>query len=132
MPFYIILPPNRLIDISSAPWFPPNINPLIGWVEVLYKKALSYLSNDNDEFPAPGYDEVLITKTLQLWFEEQKDFQSAISAYNKAQQMLAQIHEDANRGTDDVISLVEHGHNKMGHRVGFGRDWRYAYRITGR
>jgi hypothetical protein len=122
----------QIVDISSAPWFPPNFNPLLGWVEVLFKRALPDYSLDNQEFPASGYDEVWVTKCLQLWFEEQKDISSATGAYSKAQQMLAQIHEDANRGTDDVISLTQHGHDKMGHRVGFGRDWRYAYRITGR
>ena len=122
----------QILDISGAPWFPPNFNPLLGWVEVLFKRALPTYLNDNQEFPASGYDEVWITKCLQLWFEEQKDFQSAAAAYGKANQMLAQIHEDANRGTDDNISLCESGHTKMQHRVGFGRDWRYAYRITGR
>lgn len=122
----------QILDISSAPWFPPNFNPLLGWVEVLYKRALPDYYLDNQEFPASGYDEVWITKCLQLWFEEQKDITTASAYYGKANQMLAQIHEDANRGTNDEISLVEHGHNKMQHRVGFGRDWRYAYRIMGR
>jgi len=122
----------QIVDISNAPWFPPNVNPLIGWVEVLYKKALTTFSNDTDEFPAVGYDEVIITKCLQLWSEEQKDVQGAIGYYNKSQQMLAQIHEDANRGTDDMVSLCENPHDQMTHRVGFGRDWRYAYRVQGR
>ncbi len=132
------IPNNRLkaeyqiVDISTAPWFPPNYNPLLGWVEVLYKEALPDYYLDSQEFPAQQYDEVWITKCLQLWFEEQKDFQSAIAAYNKATQMLAQIHEDFNRGTDDYLSIVRPGSMKMQHRTGYGRDWYYAYRITGR
>jgi len=124
----------QIVDISALPWYPPNINPLLGWVEVLYKKALPTFSNDTDEFPAPGYDEVIITKCLQLWAEEDKDANSAIQYYNKAQQMLAQIHEDTNRGTDDMVAMCEHPHDSfsISHRVGFGRDWKFAYRIIGR
>lgn len=122
----------QIVDISTAPWFPPNLNPLIGWVEVLYKKALTHLSNDTDEFPAPGYDDVIVNKSLQLWYEEQKDIQTAAAYYQKANQMLYQIHEDSNRGTDDTVALVEMPHDKITHRIGYGRDWRYAFRITGR
>ena len=122
----------QIIDISTSPWFPANVNPLLGWVEVLYKKSLPWFQNDNDEFPVQGYDEVWICKCFQLWFEEQKDIQTATSYYQKAIGLLAQIHEDANRGTDDVVSLVENPHDRINHRVGFGRDWHFAYRITGR
>jgi hypothetical protein len=122
----------QIIDISTAPWFPPNSNPLVGWVEVLYKKSLPWFQNDNDEFPANGYDEVWINKIFQLYYEENKDIQTATAYYQKAQQLLAQIHEDANRGTNDVVSLVENPHDRINHRIGFGRDWHYAYRITGR
>ena len=122
----------QIVDISTSPWFPPLISPLCGWVEVLYKKSLSWFSNDTDEFPAPGYDNIIVNKVLQLWCEEKGDVQGAMAYMQKATQSLAQIHEDANRGTDDVVSLVENPHDRMNHRVGFGRDWRYAYRITGR
>lgn len=122
----------QIMDISDAPWFFPSTNPLFGWVEVLYKKALPWFSNDNDEFPAPGYDDVIVYKCLQSWYEDQNNAPSAVNYYQKANLILAQIHEDANRGTDDVASMVEHGHDKMNHRVGFGRDYRFAYRITGR
>jgi len=122
----------QIVDISTSPWFPANVNPLLGWVEVLYKKSLQWFDNDNDEFPAPGYDEVWINKCLQLWYEEQNNIQVATSYYQKATMLLAQIHEDANRGTDDVIAFVENPHDRINHRTGFGRDWQYAYRITGR
>lgn len=122
----------QIVDISTAPWYPANYNPLLAWVEVLYKKALPWYQNDNDEFPAPGYDDVWVAKCFQLNYEEQKDIQSATAWYQKAQQLLAQIHEDANRGTDDMVALCANPHDRMNHRTGFGRDWRYAYKITGR
>jgi len=122
----------QIVDISNSPWFPANINPLLGWVEVLYKRAMIHFQNDTDEFPATGYDNVIVNKVLQLWAEEKGDVQSAMAYMQKATMMLAQIHEDANRGTDDVVSLCAHPHDEMNHRVGFGRDWKYAYRIQGR
>jgi len=69
---------------------------------------------------------------LQLWCEEKGDIQGAMAYSAKATQSLAQIHEDMNRGTDDVVSLVQNPHDSVVHRVGFGRDYRYAYRIVGR
>lgn len=122
----------QIMDISGSPWFPASVNPLLGWVEVLYKKALPWFQNDTDEFPAVGYDNVIVNKVLQLWFEESGNAAAAIGYYNKAQQSLAQIHEDANRGTDDVVSMVENPHDRIMPRTGFGRDYRYAYRLTGR
>lgn len=122
----------QIVDISAAPWFPPIVNPLLGWVEVLYKKAIPYLSNDNDEFPAPGYDDVIVQKALQLYWEDSTNPENAIAYYQKAITLLAQIHEDANRGTDDIVSMCSNPHDRMQHRTGFGRDFYYAYRITGR
>ncbi len=124
----------QIADISSAPWLAlqPANNPLIEWVEVLFKRALPYFQNDSDEFPANGYDNVIVAKCLELWYEEQGNIQNAVAMEQKATMLLAKIHENENRGTDDCVSLVENPHFKMQHRVGFGRDWRYAWRIMGR
>jgi len=122
----------QIVDISTAPWFPPIASPMLGWVEVLYKKALPWFSNDNDEFPAVGYDDCIVNGVLQLWYEEQGNVQGAMAYQQKKIQSLAAIHEDANRGTDDVVSLVRNPHDDINPRVGFGRDWRWAYRIQGR
>ena len=122
----------QVIDISTAPWFPPIASPLLGWVEVLYKKALPWFSNDNDEFPAVGYDDCIVNGVLQLWYEEQGNVQSAMAFQQKKIQSLAAIHEDANRGTDDVVSMCRNSQDDINPRVGFGRDWRWSYRIQGR
>jgi len=134
----------QILDISLAPWYPnvpsPNpygasttvANPLLTWVEVLFKKALPWYQNDSDEFPATGYDNVWVNKCLQLWYEEQGNVQLAQAMMMKANQTLAQIHEDANRGTDDCVAFVAQGMDCINPRVGFGRDWRWSYRITGR
>jgi len=122
----------QIIDVSLMPWYPWNNNPNLNWMEVLYKKALPIFQNDTDEFPAIGYDDVIVNKALQLYFEDQANIPIATSYYQKANQMLAQIHEDANRGTNDVVSLVENPHDRINPRTGFGRDWRYSWKITGR
>ncbi len=67
-----------------------------------------------------------------MYYEEQGNIQGAMAYQQKAIQSLAAIHEDANRGTDDMVAMVEHPHDKMINRVGMGRDWRSAYRIIGR
>ena len=40
-------------------------------MEVLFKKALPWMENDDDEFPATGYDNIIVNKILQLWNEEE-------------------------------------------------------------
>jgi len=122
----------QIMDISEAPWYYPNTSPLLGWVEVLYKKALPWFQNDTDEFPAPGYDDIIVYKCLQSWREDQQDIQGAIGWQQKATSVLAQIHENANRGTNDCVSLVANPHDAILNRTGFGRDYYFAYRITGR
>jgi tetratricopeptide (TPR) repeat protein len=122
----------QIVDISLMPFFIQSTSPTNAWVEVLYKKALPWFQNDADEFPAIGYDNVWVNKALQLWAEEQGKAELAIGYYQKAMTLLAAIHEDANRGTADTVALVENEHDRMLHRIGFGRDWRFAYRISGR
>lgn len=122
----------QILDVSTAPWIPPSTSPQLGWIEVLYKKSLAWLTNDSDEFPAPGYDDVWVDKCLQLFYEEQNNPTIALTYYQKAMTMLAQIHEDANRGTDDLVAMVENPHDTLWPRTGFGRDYRWAYRISGR
>jgi hypothetical protein len=135
----------QILDISLSPWYPnvntinangqgitQQVNPLFLWVEVLYKKALPWYQNDSDEFPAVGYDNVWVNKCLQLWYEEQGNVPLAQAMMAKANQTLAQIHENANRGTDDCIAFVQNEQDLINPRVGFGRDWRWAYRYEGR
>lgn len=122
----------QVLDISGAPWFINNLSPLLGWVEVLFKRALPWFQNDSDEFPAYGYDNVIVAKVLEMYYEEQGNIQAAVAFEQKATELLAKIHENANRGTDDTVAFVRNPHFDMQHRVGFGRDWRYAWRINGR
>jgi len=103
----------QIVDISDAPWITSDTSASGNWVEVLYKKALNWFSNDTDEFPAQGYDNVLVNKCLQLYYEEQDNIEVAGAYMSKARQSLAAIHQDANRGTADVVGLSAHPHDRI-------------------
>lgn len=116
----------QIIDISSSPWLPSSTSQMDNYVEILYKKTLPYLSLDSDEFPAIGYDHVIVNKMMQLWAEEQNKGDVA-SAYDaKATRTAARIHEDQNRATEDLVALVSNPHDTLRRRVGSGRRRRYS------
>ncbi len=116
----------QILDISIAPWLNLDTGPLDHYVEVLYKQALPCFQHDADEFPAKGYDNVIVNKVLQLWFEEQGNVELAAAYDTKATRSLARIHEDANRGTEDVVALVENPHDSLSPRQRANRPTRYG------
>jgi hypothetical protein len=103
----------QIIDISLCPWLPTGLAPQEHYVELLYKKTLPYLSNDADEFPAQGYDDVIVNKMMQLWFEEQGKPDVAIAYDTKATRTLARETEEQNRATEDVVSMVSNPHDTL-------------------
>lgn len=115
----------QIIDVSSCPWLPQSTSVIDNYVEMLYKKTLPYLSLDSDEFPAFGFDNVVVNKIMQLWFEEQGKIDVAIAYAAKASLTAARIHEDQNRGTEDVVALVAHPHDTLLKRIGTGLRRRY-------
>jgi len=119
----------QIIDVSSCPWLPTTTSTLDHYLEILYKKALPYLINDNDEFPAQGYDDILVNKMNQLWAEEQGKADVAMAYDTKATRSLARKIEDQNRGTEDVVSLVANPHDALMPRIRHGR--RRYYRTSG-
>lgn len=84
------------------------------------------MKEDGDEFPALGYDNVVVNKILQLWSEEQGKTEQAIGYLAKSNLLLAQIHEDANRGTEDVVSLVPNQQDYLLSRERPNRPTRYG------
>lgn len=116
----------QILDISSCPWLPQNISPLDNYVEILYKKALLILNDDNDEFPAFNYDNIIVNKMMQLWAEEQNKPEIATAYDNKATRTLARRHEDENRATEDMVALVANSHDTMLKKIGTGLRRRYS------
>lgn len=117
----------QVIDVSSAPWLPQNTSTFDNYVEILYKKVLPYLSNDDDEFPAFDYDDVVVNKIMQLWSEEQNKAEIAAVYDAKASRTAARIHEDSNRATEDCVALVCNPHDTLLKRIGTGLRRRYSY-----
>lgn len=103
----------RLVDVSLYPWSNVDIAADAHYMEVLYKKALPWFSNDEDEFPMLGYDNVLVNKGLQLWSEEQGKAQDAIMYDGKATRSMARKKEDQNRGIEEEAALVENPHDTL-------------------
>lgn len=121
----------QIIDVSAFPFLNANQAPTNNYLEILYKKALPYLSNDSDSFPAKNpssYDDIIVNKMLQLYHEEQNKSDIALAYDSKATRSLARKHEDQNRATEDEIALVRNPHDTLHARISGGRFSRDAYR----
>jgi len=116
----------QIVDVSSCPWLSTSNNPNEHYLEILFKIALTELSNDSDEFVfGKKYDDVLVNKMFQLWCEEQGKADLAIAFDTKASRTLARLNEDQNRATQDVIALVANPHDELLPRI---RSQRRLYR----
>ncbi len=103
-----------IVDVSEFPYLNNDGGSIQAhYMEVLFKKKLPVLSLDSDEYPCPGCDNILVNKCLQLWMEEQEKADLAQIYDGKATRTLARKHENENRSTEDVISLVPHGHDEL-------------------
>jgi len=119
----------QIIDVSAFPFLNNNGSPCNNYLEILYKKALPYLSNDSDTFPSKtNYDDILVNKMLQLYHEEQNKPEVALAYDSKATRSLARKNEDQNRATEDEIALVRNPHDQLHARISGGRFSRDAYR----
>jgi len=101
------------VDVSTFPFsnIPQPADTQINFMEVLFKKPLPFLSNDADEFPAKGFDNVLVDKCLEVFFQENGKPDMALLHDQKATRTLARIQEDENRSTEDVVGLVANNHD---------------------
>jgi hypothetical protein len=116
----------QVVDVSSCPWLAQSGSDKDHYLEVLYKKALPYLSNDGDEFPAVGYDYAIVNKMLQLWYQEQGQVEKALAYDQLVTRTLARKHEDENRATEDCVALVENPHDTIQPRIRTSRPLRYS------
>lgn len=121
----------QIVDISQLPWLNQNQGPQDHFVEILYKEVLPYLQDDGDEFPAIGFDDVIVNKCLQLWCEEEGKGEEAALYDAKATRTLARIQEDQNRSTQDCVALVANPHDSLLLKVRHGDRWRYRGYIGG-
>lgn len=123
----------QIIDVSLCPWLNIATGTLDHYLEVLFKRALAWMSEDGDEFlDTSVYDNVIVNKCLQLWAEEQGKAEEALAYDAKATRTLARIHEDANRGAEDVVALVPNPHDSLNPRVRTGTPRRYNPYMCGK
>ena len=116
----------QVIDVSACPWLPQNTSPFDNYIEMLYKKVLNWLYDDDDEFPAFDYDLVLVNKMMQLYKETEDKVDIATAYDQKATRSAARILEDQNRDTEDMVALVANPHDTMLKRIGTGLRRRYS------
>jgi hypothetical protein len=115
----------QIVDVSQCPWLQVSSSQLDHYLEILFKRALPYLSDDSQEFPANDCDNIVVNKMLQLWAEEQNKLDIAMSYDAKATRSLARITEEQNRATEDVVALVSNPHDSIMPRIRQGRRKNY-------
>lgn len=121
----------QIYDVSMCPWTQQNSSTQDHYLEILFKKALPWFSEDADQFPAQKYDNVWVNKILQLWAEEQGNVQQALAWDSKATRSAARKKENQNASAEDKVSVVANPHDSLlpRVRVGLGRHryWRGRY-----
>ena len=79
----------------------------------MYKKSLPVFRNDRDEFPAVGYDNILVSKCMELFLEEQGKLEEAMLHDRKASRSLARRQADLERGQEAKAVFKRHNHDKL-------------------
>ena len=102
-----------IVDVSEFPFSSSAAEDDSHTLQVLYKKTLPRLQNDTDEFPAPGYDNVLVSKCMELFLEEQGKIEEAILHDRKASRTLARKQADLERGQEQKAVFKRHNHDKL-------------------
>lgn len=116
----------QILDISAAPWLPTTISTIDNYVEMLYKKRLPYLNLDTDEFPAPGYDNQLVDKCCELYYQENQNPAAALAFDQKATRGLARKYEEQNRATEDQVSFQQVDYDTIQPRIRGARFTRWT------
>lgn len=102
-----------IVDVSEFPFSSSAAQDDSHTLQVLYKKALPRLQNDTDEFPAVGYDNILVSKCMELFLEEQGKIEEAILHDRKATRSLARRQADLERGQEQKAVFKRHNHDKL-------------------
>ena len=102
-----------IVDVSEFPFSSSAAEDDSHTLQILYKKTLPRLQNDTDEFPAPGYDNILVSKCMELFLEEQGKIEEAILHDKKASRSLARRQADLERGQEQKAVFKRHNHDKL-------------------
>lgn len=102
-----------IVDVSEFPFSSSAASDDSHTLQVLYKKSLPRLQNDVDEFPAVGYDNILVSKCMELFLEEQGKLEEAILHDRKATRSLSRRQADLERGQEQKVVFKRHNHDKL-------------------
>ena len=102
-----------IVDVSEFPWESDAAQNDEHTLEVVYKKKLPYLSKDSDEFPADGYDNIIVNKVMQLYMEEQGKLEEAMLYDKKASRSMGRRNSDLQRGQRQKVRFDKHPHDKL-------------------
>jgi hypothetical protein len=102
-----------IVDVSEFPWESTAAQDDQHTLEVVYKKKLPYLSKDSDEFPADGYDNIIVNKVMQLYMEEQGKIEEAMLYDKKASRSMGRRNSDLQRGQRQKVRFDKHPHDKL-------------------
>jgi len=102
-----------IVDVSKYPWESDAAADDEHTLEVLYKEKLPYLSKDSDEFPADGYDNIIVNKVMQLYMEEQGKIEEAMLYDKKASRSMGRRNADLERGQLQKVRFDKHPHDKL-------------------
>lgn len=102
------------VDVSTYPYLNNDGGSRQAhWMEVLYKKSLPYLSEDSDEFIAIGYDDVIVNKAIQLYYESQEKPELASLYDGKASRTMGRKISNENAAAENCIALVPNPHDTL-------------------
>ena len=118
-----------IVDVSEFPLESDAAQNDQNTLEVLYKEKLPYLSKDSDEFPADGYDNIIVNKVMQLFMEEQGKIEEAMLYDKKASRSLGRRNADLERGQIQRVRFDKHPHDKL--TVSLINKYTKASRATG-
>ena len=102
-----------MVDVSEYPWDETSAADDEHTLQVLYKKSLKYLNQDTDMFPAPNYENIIVTKMMQLWLEEQGKHQEAVLMDGKVSRDLGRRSTDLERGQIHKVQFHRNPHDNI-------------------
>jgi len=102
-----------IVDISEFPWDNTAAQDDSHTLQVLYKKKLKFIKNDNDPFPLYGFENIVMHKMMQLFLEEQGKLQESMIYDGKVTRDLGRKIADLERGQKRLMQFGRHPHDNI-------------------